>query len=100
MPPAPRGSRISYGPSCRPGARVKPRHYSHAISPIPGRGRSRGAWPSMTSDARRFDLVIFDCDGVLVDSERLTNGVFAQMLNELGVAVTLDDMFEAFVGHS
>jgi HAD superfamily hydrolase (TIGR01509 family) len=54
----------------------------------------------MTSDTRRFDLVIFDCDGVLVDSERLTNGVFAQMLNELGVAVTLDDMFEAFVGHS
>jgi HAD superfamily hydrolase (TIGR01509 family) len=45
-------------------------------------------------------LVIFDCDGVLVDSERITNRVFAEMLNELGLPVTLDDMFERFVGHS
>jgi len=29
---------------------------------------------------RNFELVIFDCDGVLVDSERITNQVFAQML--------------------
>jgi HAD superfamily hydrolase (TIGR01509 family) len=48
----------------------------------------------------KFKLVIFDCDGVLVDSERITNTVFAQMLNELGLPVTLDDMFEHFVGHS
>lgn len=48
----------------------------------------------------RFDLVIFDCDGVLVDSERITNGVFAAMLKEIGLPVTLDDMFERFVGLS
>lgn len=47
-----------------------------------------------------FDLIIFDCDGVLVDSERITNTVFAAMLNELGLAVTLEDMFDRFVGHS
>lgn len=47
-----------------------------------------------------FALVIFDCDGVLVDSERITNQVFAQMLNELGLPVTLADMFERFVGRS
>ena len=47
-----------------------------------------------------FELVIFDCDGVLVDSERITNRVFCAMLNELGVAVSLDDMFEQFVGLS
>lgn len=47
-----------------------------------------------------FDLVIFDCDGVLVDSEMITNRVFCAMLNELGVRVTLEDMFERFVGHS
>ena len=46
------------------------------------------------------ELVIFDCDGVLVDSERITNRVFAQMLNELGLPVTLEDMFERFVGNS
>lgn len=48
----------------------------------------------------RFDLVIFDCDGVLVDSERITNTVFATMLNELGLSVTLGDMFHDFVGRS
>ena len=48
----------------------------------------------------RFGLVIFDCDGVLVDSELITNRVFAQMLNELGIAISLEDMFERFVGRS
>ena len=48
----------------------------------------------------RFGLLIFDCDGVLVDSELITNRVFAGMLNELGIAVTLEDMFEQFVGRS
>ena len=48
----------------------------------------------------RFALVIFDCDGVLVDSELITNRIFASMLNELGIPVTLEDMFEQFVGRS
>lgn len=48
----------------------------------------------------RFDLVIFDCDGVLVDSELITNRIFAGMLNEMGISVSLDDMFEQFVGRS
>jgi beta-phosphoglucomutase-like phosphatase (HAD superfamily) len=39
---------------------------------------------------RRFSLVIFDWDGVLVDSELITNRIFASMLNELGIPVTLD----------
>jgi HAD superfamily hydrolase (TIGR01509 family) len=47
-----------------------------------------------------YQLVIFDCDGVLVDSERITNQVFADMLGELGLAFTLDDMFEHFMGRS
>jgi HAD superfamily hydrolase (TIGR01509 family) len=49
---------------------------------------------------QKIELVIFDCDGVLVDSEIITNRVFASMLNELGLPVTLDDMFEKFVGRS
>jgi HAD superfamily hydrolase (TIGR01509 family) len=48
----------------------------------------------------RFSLVVFDCDGVLVDSELITNRVFASMLNELGIPVTIEDMFEQFVGRS
>jgi len=48
-----------------------------------------------------FDLVIFDCDGVLVDSERVANEVFARVLDEVcGLKFTLDDMFDTFVGHS
>ena len=48
-----------------------------------------------------FDLVIFDCDGVLVDSERVANEVFARVLDEVcGLQFTLEDMFDTFVGHS
>ena len=48
-----------------------------------------------------FDLIIFDCDGVLVDSERVANEVFARVLDEVcGLQFTLDDMFDTFVGHS
>ena len=35
------------------------------------------------SGTDRIDLVIFDCDGVLVDSERLTVGVEARVLTEM-----------------
>ncbi len=48
----------------------------------------------------QFGLVIFDCDGVLVDSERLQNDVFVQMLRELGLEISLEEMFARFVGHS
>jgi len=49
----------------------------------------------------KFELIIFDCDGVLVDSERISNEVFAKVLNEAcGFSLNLDDMFETFVGHS
>ena len=34
-----------------------------------------------------FDAVLFDCDGVLVDSEPITNGVLREMLNEAGWAL-------------
>jgi HAD superfamily hydrolase (TIGR01509 family) len=49
---------------------------------------------------RRFALVIFDCDGALVDSELITSRVFTTMLNELGLAVTAMQVFEQFVGKS
>jgi HAD superfamily hydrolase (TIGR01509 family) len=47
-----------------------------------------------------LELVIFDCDGVLVDSERIANQVFCVMLNDLGLPLSLQDMFERFVGLS
>jgi HAD superfamily hydrolase (TIGR01509 family) len=48
-----------------------------------------------------YDLIIFDCDGVLVDSERIANEVFRRILTEeTGLAFSLDQMFDTFVGHS
>src|SRR5689334_15213623 len=47
-----------------------------------------------------YGLVIFDCDGVLVDSERLTVDVEAQMLTELGWPMTPADVVARFMGRS
>ncbi len=51
--------------------------------------------------SKNFDLVIFDCDGVLVDSERIANQVFARVLKEVcDLEFTLDQMYQHFVGNS
>jgi HAD superfamily hydrolase (TIGR01509 family) len=47
-----------------------------------------------------FDLVIFDCDGVLVDSERLAIRTEAEILTRLGWSLTEADIVERFVGRS
>jgi HAD superfamily hydrolase (TIGR01509 family) len=46
----------------------------------------------------RFEAVLFDCDGVLVDSEPLTNGVLRSMLAELGWQLTPQECMQIFVG--
>jgi HAD superfamily hydrolase (TIGR01509 family) len=46
----------------------------------------------------KFDAVLFDCDGVLVDSEPLTNGVLRDMLEERGWILSLEDCMRHFVG--
>jgi HAD superfamily hydrolase (TIGR01509 family) len=46
------------------------------------------------------DLVIFDCDGVLVDSEIVSFEAEAAALAEAGINVPLDDLVERFVGLS
>ncbi len=45
-----------------------------------------------------FDAVLFDCDGVLVDSEPITNRVLTEMLNELGWPITTDECMRIFTG--
>jgi len=48
-----------------------------------------------------FDLIIFDCDGVLVDSEPVANAIFARVLEEeCGLRFSLEEMFDRFVGRS
>ncbi len=46
----------------------------------------------------RFDAVLFDCDGVLVDSEAITNGVLRDMLEEAGWRLTPADCMAIFLG--
>jgi HAD superfamily hydrolase (TIGR01509 family) len=46
----------------------------------------------------RFDLVIFDNDGVLVDSEVLANTVLAELLTEHGLPCTLEESVRDFLG--
>lgn len=43
-------------------------------------------------------LVIFDCDGVLVDSESLANQVTARFVSELGWPLTAEDSDRHFLG--
>ncbi|MEE1768729.1 HAD family hydrolase [Streptomyces sp. JV185] len=46
------------------------------------------------------ELVIFDCDGVLVDSERICVEVDAMIMADLGCAFTEAEIIEQFVGSS
>ena len=45
-----------------------------------------------------FDAVLFDCDGVLVDSESITNRVLCTMLNESGWAISQEQCTRDFIG--
>lgn len=55
----------------------------------------------MTPGTRRpIELVIFDCDGVLVDSERLAVRIDVQVLAELGWVLSEREVIERFVGRS
>jgi HAD superfamily hydrolase (TIGR01509 family) len=48
----------------------------------------------------QFDLVIFDCDGVLVDSELLSAKMVIEVFGEIGLHVDLHFVYQNFVGHS
>ncbi|MGI9603268.1 MAG: HAD family hydrolase [Acidimicrobiales bacterium] len=46
------------------------------------------------------DLVIFDCDGVLVDSEAIVIEIEAELLTDAGFRLTADEIADRFVGLS
>ena len=45
-----------------------------------------------------FEAVLFDCDGVLVDSEPITNGVLRDMLEERGWVLSSEECMRLFIG--
>jgi HAD superfamily hydrolase (TIGR01509 family) len=46
----------------------------------------------------KFEAILFDCDGVLVDSEPITNGVLRDMLAEQGWHMSVQACMDFFVG--
>src|SRR5690606_37448916 len=45
-----------------------------------------------------FDLIIFDCDGVLVDSEIIAAQVESRLLTDAGYPISVEEMGERFAG--
>jgi HAD superfamily hydrolase (TIGR01509 family) len=58
-------------------------------------GRVRGI-----ATPRPFDLVIFDCDGVLVDSETISASTLADNLTRIGFPIDRDYVNEHYLGRS
>jgi HAD superfamily hydrolase (TIGR01509 family) len=48
----------------------------------------------------QFDLVIFDCDGVLIDSELLSIQADIECLAEFGIDLSAEEIIERYVGTS
>lgn len=47
-----------------------------------------------------FEAVLFDCDGVLVDSERITHGVLRDLLAESGWDMPIEQCMHHFIGRT
>lgn len=52
----------------------------------------------MMSPSKPPALIIFDCDGVLVDSEPITNGLMAREMTEAGLPLSTEEAMALFVG--
>ncbi|HET7411334.1 MAG TPA: HAD hydrolase-like protein, partial [Pararhizobium sp.] len=46
------------------------------------------------------ELVIFDCDGVLVDSEPISMAVLIEMIGDAGATISEEEAYERFLGKS
>jgi len=47
-----------------------------------------------------FELLILDCDGVVVDSEPITIRILTEMLNDLGASIAVEEASRRFCGHT
>src|SRR5262245_36388888 len=54
----------------------------------------------MVPGQRELDLIIFDCDGVLVDSEVLSCRCLSAALASCGIQLDLADALDLFLGRS
>ncbi|SHE79751.1 haloacid dehalogenase superfamily, subfamily IA, variant 3 with third motif having DD or ED [Kaistia soli DSM 19436] len=56
--------------------------------------------PEVSAALQPYDLVIFDCDGVLIDSEFLACRIDAEELTRLGYPITMEEVVLRFTGLS
>ncbi|MGN0128845.1 MAG: HAD family hydrolase, partial [Glutamicibacter soli] len=47
---------------------------------------------------QKFSAVLFDCDGVLVDSELITNSVLRDILRENCWEISMEESIKIFIG--
>ncbi|MFC0008822.1 HAD family hydrolase [Devosia nitrariae] len=52
------------------------------------------------SSLENIDLIIFDCDGVLIDSEPIASRTLAEALQRAGIEITAAEAHEKFTGNS
>lgn len=48
----------------------------------------------------KYKCIIFDCDGVLVDSEHISNSILIEMSNDVGAIITMEYALKNFAGKS
>ena len=48
----------------------------------------------------QIDLLIFDCDGVLINSEPIASRTLAKALQDAGAAITAEEVLVRFTGNS
>ncbi|MDR9781663.1 HAD family hydrolase [Rhizobium redzepovicii] len=61
---------------------------------------SRIDYPGMPGRMDNVDLVIFDCDGVLIDSEPIASRTLAETLQGAGIAISAAEAHVKFTGNS
>ncbi len=47
----------------------------------------------------RFDLIVFDCDGVLINSEELASAICIEAVKEVGLELTLHEYADRYAGN-
>lgn len=54
----------------------------------------------MKPKSKKYKCIIFDCDGVLVDSEPISNQVMVDLANQMGANIDLEYAYGYFKGNS
>jgi HAD superfamily hydrolase (TIGR01509 family) len=70
------------------------------VSSISGGPSWPASLPVVAYSAAVAESVIFDCDGVLVDTELVGNGVLAELITELGIPTTREQAIATYMGRS